>query len=97
MKMVALEKTDLTLPDAADLARAGTVILTRGGKPFAVIKDLSGSDWESVGLANNPRFHALIEESRRSHRKQGGISLEQMRNDLELKAPRPPRKKKRKK
>ena len=96
MKMVALEKTDLTLPDAAEMARGGTVILTRDGKPLAVIKDLSGSDWESAALADNPRFRALIEESRRSHREQGGISLQQLRNDLGLKAPKQPAKRKRK-
>ena len=96
MKLVALEKTDLTLPDAAELARGGTVILTRDGKPLAVIKDLSGSDWESVALASNPQFRALIEESRRSHREQGGISLQHLRNDLGLKAPRQPTKRKRK-
>ena len=42
MKVVALEKTNLTLPDAAEMARGGTVILTRDGKPLAVIKGLSG-------------------------------------------------------
>ena len=52
MKMVALEKTDLTLPDAAELARGGTVFLTSDDKPMAVINDLTGSDWESVALAN---------------------------------------------
>jgi len=34
--------------------------------------------------AHNPRFAALIEQSRRSYRDEGGISLEQLRRELGL-------------
>jgi hypothetical protein len=88
MKVIPLEKTALTLPEAAELAKGDTIILTRGGQPLAAIQDLSGSDWESVSLANNPRFRALIEESRRSYREEGGITLESLRSELGLKTPR---------
>jgi hypothetical protein len=89
MNVVPIETA--TLPEVADLARSGTVILTRNGKPLAAVKDLSHSDWESVALANNPRFRELIEESRRSYREEGGISLEDLRKDLGLKVPKPMR------
>jgi hypothetical protein len=95
MKVIPLEKTDLSLPEAAELAKAGTIILTRRGKPLAAIRNLSGSDWESVSLADNPRFRTLIEESRRSYREEGGISLDEIRRQLRLK--RQPRASKRKK
>ena len=85
MKIVPLETTGVTLPEVAELARSGTVILTRNGKPQAAVKDLSDTDWESVSLANNPRFRNLIEESRRSYREEGGISLEDLRRELGLK------------
>jgi hypothetical protein len=88
MKVVPVETTHLTLRDAAELSKGDTIILTRRGKPLAAIKDLSGSDWESVSLANNPRFRALIEESRSSYRNSGGIGLEELRNELGLKTPR---------
>jgi hypothetical protein len=95
MRVIPVEKTDLTLPDVAELAKRGTIILTRNGKPLAAVNDLSGSDWESVSLANNPRFRALIDASRRSFREQGGISLEELRKELGLKArPRPSKRKK---
>lgn len=95
MKVVAVEESDVTLPDLAEMAKDGPVILTRNGKPLAAVKDLSGSDWESVALANNPRFLALIEESRRSHREEGGIGLDDLRAELGLKPkPRPQRRKK---
>lgn len=87
MKVVSLEKATLTLPEVAELAKKGPVILTRAGKPLAAVKDLSGSDWESVALANNPKFLALIEESRRSYRKEGGIGLDEICVELGLKKP----------
>jgi hypothetical protein len=95
VKVIPLEKTALTLPDVAELAKDGTVILTQDGKPLAAVKNLSGSDWESVALANSRQFRALIEESRRSYREQGGISAEEVRRQLGLKAqPAPSRRKK---
>ncbi len=97
MKIIPLESTDLTLPDAAELVRDGTVILTRNGKPMAAIKDLTGSDWESLSLANNPRFREIIEESRRLYREEGGISLADIRKELGLpEGPRAPKRKKKK-
>ncbi len=90
MKLVAVEKTDLTLPEVAEMARHGPVILTRNGKPLVAVKDVSGSDWESISLANNPRFRALIEESRRSFEEEGGIPIGDLRRELGLPAkPRP--------
>ena len=85
MKVVALEKVELSLTEVAELARSGTVILTRKGKPCAAVKDLADADWESVSLANNPRFRELVEDSRRSYREQGSISLEDVRKELGLK------------
>jgi hypothetical protein len=85
MKLVSVEETDLNLTALAELAKDGPVILTRNGKPLAAVKDLSGSDWESVSLANNARFLALIEESRQSYREEGGIRLDDLRKELGLK------------
>ncbi len=83
MKVLALEDTTLTVPDLAELVREGPVIVTRNGQPWMTVKDVSGSDWESVSLASNPRFMALIEQSRRSYREKGGIRLEEIRRELE--------------
>jgi hypothetical protein len=87
MKLVPVEKTDLTVREIAQLAKEGPVILTQKGKPLAAVKDLSGADWESISLANNPRFAALIEESRRSFREEGGIGIDELRQELGLKPP----------
>lgn len=87
MKLVPVETTRLTVPDLLKLAKGQTVVLTRKGKPLAGVKDLSGSDWEAVALANNSRFQALIDASRRSYAEQGGIPLEALREELGLRLP----------
>ena len=85
MKVLKLETTDLSLPEMAKLAKDGPIIFTRKGKPVLAVRDLSKSDWESLALAENPRFQALIEESRRSYQEHGGIHSEQLRKELNLK------------
>lgn len=88
MKVVPVEQTQLTLPELAELAMNGPVILTRKGKPLVAVKDLSGSDWESISLANNPQFLAVIEESRQSFREKGGIGLNDLSKELGLRRPK---------
>ena len=85
MKTVAVENTTLTPKELAKMAKKEPVILTRNGQPLVAVKDLSGSDWETVSLANNPRFIALIEASRRSYREKGRIPLDLVRKELGLK------------
>ena len=86
MKLVPVDQTELTVPEIAKMAKQETVILTQNGKPLAAVKDLSGTDWESVSLANDPKFIAIIEASRRSYRKSGSTSLRDLRSDLGLKS-----------
>jgi hypothetical protein len=86
MKTIAVEDTTLTAGELAVLAQKEVVVLTRNGDPFVAVKNLSGSDWESVSLASNPRFIELIEASRRSYREQGGIGLDAIRREFALNA-----------
>ena len=76
----------LTVPELVEMAKGEAVVVTRGGQPLVTVRDVSGSDWESTALAHNPKFAALIEQSRRSYRDRGGISLEQLRRELDLEA-----------
>jgi hypothetical protein len=56
MKTVAVEGTTLTAKELAIMAQKEVVVLTRKGNPLVAVKGLSGADWESVPLANNPKF-----------------------------------------
>jgi hypothetical protein len=84
MRIVPLDETTLTVAQLEEMVKDGPVILTRNGQPLLAVKDVSGSDWESVSLASNPRFRAIIEESRRSYREEGGIGLDDLRRELGL-------------
>ena len=84
MKVIALEGNGLTVPDLEELVKQGPVILTRNGLPLMSVKDVTGSDWESVSLSSDPRFMAIIEESRRSCLETGGIALDEIRRELGL-------------
>jgi hypothetical protein len=84
MKVIPLEQNSLTFPELAEMAKEGTVILTRNGEPLLSVKNVSGSDWESVSLASDPGFMTIIEESRRSYRETGGIGLDDVRRELGL-------------
>ncbi len=85
MRLLPIEGTKKSISELAQMAKSGPVILTRQGKPMAAVKDLSGKDWESVSLANNPQFMAIIEESRSSFRREGGIGIDEVRTQLGLK------------
>lgn len=84
MNKVELNGTQMTIPELAEMAKNGTVILTHKGKPMAAVKSLPGADWESIALANDPRFVRLIEESRREYAKNGGQTIDEVREDLGL-------------
>ena len=86
MKVLALENTKVTVRELARMAKHGPVILTRKGKPVASFNDISRADWESISLANNPRFQAIIEESRHGFRASGGTRLESLRAEMRLAA-----------
>jgi hypothetical protein len=89
MKVIPLEGTTMTVPELVELAEGGTVILTRAGQPLVSVRDVTGSDWEATSLADNPQFTALIQESRRSYRDRGGISMADLRQELGLEAEPP--------
>ena len=84
MKLVSMDKTDLTATQLARLAKKETVVLIRKGKPVAAVTGLSRDDWESMALANDPDFLALLEESWRSYQEQGGIPSAEVRQRLGL-------------
>ncbi len=82
MTIIAIENTAISV---ADLANTGPVVLTRNDQPVVAVNALAGADWESIRLASNPHFIALIEDARREYREQGGVTLEEVRTELGLK------------
>jgi prevent-host-death family protein len=83
MKTVEVSKATLPLSDYTKEVKKEPVIITKGGRPVAVLVGIQNADIETVSLSNNPKFIALIERSRARQKSEGGISPEEMRRRLE--------------
>jgi hypothetical protein len=78
--MKAVEITDTTLADYGRRPRKDTWVLTRRGKPVAAVVPInSEAELETLGLSHNPRFIEIVNRSWASYKKDGGVSLEEMR------------------
>ena len=68
MKVVAMRDAKTGLSATLDEAQHERVLITRNGKPSAVVIGVEGRDFEDVLLMSNPRFWEMIEASRRNPR-----------------------------
>jgi hypothetical protein len=60
------------------------VILTRKGKPLAILLPAQGGDVETISLSLSSVFHAIMERSRESYYQEGGIPIEEIRREFGL-------------
>jgi antitoxin (DNA-binding transcriptional repressor) of toxin-antitoxin stability system len=74
MKVVGLEQT--TLDSCVNEAQRERVVITRRGKPVALIVGVEGMDEEQLQLGSSDKFWTLIEE-RRKQRTVSRAELEQ--------------------
>jgi hypothetical protein len=85
MKRIDVADATHTLSDYAKKGLKETLVVTRGGKPVLALTPIKKGDWERIAIATNPKFLAIIERSRASHKPGTGISTEEMRRRLGLK------------
>jgi prevent-host-death family protein len=78
MKMVTARELQKKIKQCVDAAQADRVVVTRHGKPAAVLVGVEGSDWEDLVLQSSPAFWKLIEE----RRKHPTISLQELKARL---------------
>jgi prevent-host-death family protein len=64
MKTVSLAKAQADLDTVLDSAQKERIVLTRAGKPSAVLVGIEGYDAEDLRLATSPEFWKLITERR---------------------------------
>ncbi|MBI2192441.1 MAG: type II toxin-antitoxin system Phd/YefM family antitoxin [Planctomycetes bacterium] len=75
MKVVPVAKAKSKLSAYLKECRKGPIVITRNGTPAAVlIAPVDDDDLESLLLARNPRFLALLEKSEKSIREGKGLS-----------------------
>jgi len=79
MKRVALSEAKDDLSRILRLAEKEEVLITRHGKPAAVLVGFeSEDDWFDYRLEHDPRFLGRIEAARRSLRAGRGVRLEDL-------------------
>ncbi|MFQ5801644.1 MAG: type II toxin-antitoxin system Phd/YefM family antitoxin [Candidatus Methylomirabilales bacterium] len=81
MKTVTVRDLQKKIKEYIDEAQGDRVIITRHGKPAAVLVGVEGEDWETVVLETDPTFWKLVQE----RRKQPTLSLEKLKARLKRK------------
>ena len=86
MKLVELDDAKDSLSDYARRNRRNTLVVTRRGKPVSALVPLeAGADIERLSLAMNPRFRAILEQSRAEVRAGKVMSSDDVRRTFGLK------------
>ncbi len=75
MKTVTVRDLQKKVKDCVDDAQEDRVIITRRGRPAAVLIGVEDKDWEAVVLQTDPAFWKFI----RSRRRQPTLSIDEIR------------------
>lgn len=80
MKTVSVRDLQKNIRQSVEAAQVEEVVVTRNGKPAALLIGVEGQDWESLVLQTSPRFWKLIQHRRREKT----ISLQEMSRRLKV-------------
>jgi antitoxin (DNA-binding transcriptional repressor) of toxin-antitoxin stability system len=75
MMRVELNEATDSLSEYTRKARKEPVVVTRHGKPVAMLRALTEDEWEDFVVSTDPRFIAMIERSRARFKPGAGIPL----------------------
>ena len=78
MKTVTVRELQRQIKQCVDSAQEDRVIITRHGRPTAVLVGVEGADWETVVVQSDPKFWKLI----RARRRQPTITLAEAKRRL---------------
>ncbi len=78
MKTISVRDLQKKVKKCVEESQKDRVVITKHGKPAAVLIGVEGEDWEDVVLQTDPSFWKLI----RSRRKQETVSLEELKEEL---------------
>ena len=78
MKTVNVRDVQKRIKQCVDMSQQDQVIITRRGKPAAILLGIEGKDWGDVVLQTSSRFWKLIEE----RRKESTLSMKELRTRL---------------
>lgn len=83
MKSINVRDLQKKIRRCIELSQKERVVVTRHGRPVALVTGVDGYDWEDLVLATSPEFCKLIEE----RRKQGTVPIEEAARRLKVKLP----------
>jgi prevent-host-death family protein len=78
MKTVNARDLQKKIKECVDMSQQDQVVITRRGKPAAVMVGVEGQDWEDLVLQTSSNFWKLIEE----RRKEPTMSMRELRTRL---------------
>jgi len=84
--MIKIDVKRATLASCVDEAQRERIVLTRNGRPVALVVGVAGMDEEQVQLGGSEKFWKLIEE----RRKQKTLSRARLEQKLKSKAQESP-------
>jgi prevent-host-death family protein len=90
MKVVALGEAKNSLSAYVDDAQHDRVLVTRHGKPAALIIGVEGEDFEGLMTRSDPKFWQMIEARRKASKT---ISASEMRKRLRVATKQRPKRK----
>lgn len=79
MKKIELTKATEALAEYVKNIEEEPVVIIHRGFALAALVPLGNMDYESIELANNPKFLAILEEARASYVRAGGVPGEEVK------------------
>jgi antitoxin (DNA-binding transcriptional repressor) of toxin-antitoxin stability system len=83
VKMIELTKATEPLAEYVKTIEGEPVVIVHRGFALAALVPLDNMDYESLELANNPQFLAILAEARASYAREGGVSSEEVKKMFE--------------
>jgi PHD/YefM family antitoxin component YafN of YafNO toxin-antitoxin module len=82
MKIASVKEVKDKLSHYLKTAEKEDVIITKNGRPSAVLHHLGDDDMEDYILEHDPKFRAKIEKRWKAYIRTGGRSIEEILQDL---------------
>jgi hypothetical protein len=82
MKTLELKNTDAAIRQYEAELSQGPLVFTRGGKAVAALVRIRQADLESLLVSESPALRRIVQGSRQSYRRSGGLTREQMEQRL---------------
>lgn len=88
MKTINVRDLQKKIREVVEASQKERVVVTRHGRPMAIVVGVEGSDWEDIVYQTSPAFWKMIEERRKGKT----IPLSEVRKRLGLSKSRVKRK-----